>query len=184
MAVSIDAIPQIIELNDFGGDWRKYIDAIYDVFYGDFIKHRCKFGSNQLRLKWHPLFQDKAYTFYHMTHKGDIESERIPDLRRCERMPWARPTVEDVEDHALKFWEQERNGRHRICVWLDVDNGDDYYCIIEVRKEYVLMWTAFYADYPNASRKKEREYIDWLAKQNGKHWTPDELVKDIQSRLP
>lgn len=45
-------------------------------------------------MKVHPEFQDRAYTFYHMTHKGSVENERIPDFRRCERMPWARPTVE------------------------------------------------------------------------------------------
>ena len=99
-------------------------------------------------------------------------------------MPWARPTIEETEIRSLKFWEQERNGKHRICIWLDVNNGDDYYCIIEVRKDYVMMWTAFFADYKNAARKKGKEYNDWLAKQNGKHWTPDELVLDIQSRLP
>lgn len=45
-------------------------------------------------MKVHPEFQDRAYTFYHMTHKGNVENERVPDLRRCERMPWAKPTVE------------------------------------------------------------------------------------------
>ena len=62
-----------------------------------------------------------------MTHKGNIEDERLPDLRRCERMPWARPSVERTEALGLRFWEQSerRNGR-RICIWLDVDNGDDF----------------------------------------------------------
>lgn len=182
MAVSINDLPRIIEFNEFGV-WQTYIDAIYDVFQEDFIRRKCHFGSHELKMKWHPVFQDRAYTFYHMTHKGDIENEREPDLRRCERIPWARPTIADAEAFSLKFWEQERNGRHRVCIWLDVDNGDDYFCIFEVRKSYVLLWTAFYADYPHASRKKENEYRKWLAAQNGRSWTPDELIADIQSRI-
>jgi len=183
MSVALHILPQIICLEDFGGDYNAYIDAIYRVFRSDFILHKTHFGSNELRLKFKPLFQEKAYTFYHMTHEGNVEDERIPDLRRCERMPWARPTIERTEGLGLRFWEQERKGRHRICIWLDVDTGENYFVILEVRKTYVLLWTAFYGTYTNTVEKKEEEYNQWLASV-GRTFAPDELVADIMARLP
>lgn len=182
--VDLEVLPAIITLNDYGGDYHKFIDAIFAVFNEDFNKHKASFGSHILRYKYHPEFQDRAYTFYHMTHKGHIENERTPDLRRCERMPWARPTVEKAEEYSLKFWESIRKGKRRVCIWLDVDNGDNYYVILEVRKTYVLLWTAYYAEYDNEVQKKQKEYDSWLKSVGGIHKTPDELIKEIQDKLP
>lgn len=183
MAVSIQSLPRIICLEDYGGNYSAYIDAIYDVFNADFIQHKAHFGANEIRLKYHPMFQERAYTFYHMTHEGDVEDERVPDLRRCERIPWARPTIESVEGFGLRFWEQERNGKHRICIWLNVDTGENYFVILDIRKTYVLLWTAFYGTYSNTVKKKEAEYNQWLASV-GRIFTPNELVADIMERLP
>ena len=88
MAIHSNLLPSKIYLQDYSGDYTRFIDAVYKVFEKDFVKYHPYFGKYRLGLKYHPKFQDRAYTFYHMTHKGDIESERIPDLRRCECMPW------------------------------------------------------------------------------------------------
>ena len=90
MAVAKDRLPELIYLEDYKGNYQLFIDAVYAVFERDFITHKATFGSHQLKMKYHPAFQERAYTFYHMTHEGDIETDRTPDLRRCERMPWAR----------------------------------------------------------------------------------------------
>lgn len=87
-------LPKKIYLAEYGGNYERNVDAVYEVFERDFIRHRAMFGSYGLRMKYHPEFQGRAYTFYHMTHKGEVESERLSDLRRCECMPWARPSVD------------------------------------------------------------------------------------------
>lgn len=181
--VDINKLPKIITIDEYGGDFHSYIDAIFNVFDCDFNKHKTKFGSHILRLKYHPEFQDRAYTFYHMTHKGEKEDERVPDLRRCERMSWARPTIEKTQEYNLRFWEQKRKGKSRVCIWLDVDNGDNYFVILDVRKTFVLLWTAFYAEKPHHVKKKQNEYNAWLASVKGVLKTPDELIKDIQDRI-
>lgn len=181
--VDVDVLPKIITLVEHGGDYHSYINAIFEVFDKDFNKHKTKFGSHTLNYKYHVAFQNRAYTFYHMTHKGNVETERIPDLRRCERMPWARPTIERAEEFNLKFWESERKGKSRVCIWLDVSNGDDYFVILEVRKECVLLWTAFYADYSHEVRKKQKEYNNWLTSVGGVQKSPDELIKNIRDRF-
>lgn len=176
-------LPIIISLNDYGGDYQAYVDVLYSIFENDFLKHHATFGSHTLRHKFNPAFQNRSYTFYHMTHKGEKEDERTPDLRRCERLPWARPTIENVEMWNLKCWAQERNGKQRICIWLEVDTGDNYYVVLDVRKDYVLLWTAFYAEYSHQVHKKRKEYDEWLAGNGGKEMSPDELVAAIQDKI-
>jgi len=183
MAVEREKLPELIYLEDYNGDYKSFINAVYAVFERDFVKSQPEFGGQQLRHKKHPAFQDRPYTFYHMTHKGEIESERTPDLRRCERMPWARPTIEQTETLGIKFWEQERDGNHRVCIWLEVDDGDNYFIILDVRKTFVLLWTAFHADYHHQIRKKQKEYEEWKERVCNKNYTPAELVMDIMSRI-
>lgn len=184
MAVHSRLLPKKIFLQDYSGNYQLFIDAVYTIFEKDFVKYHPSFGSHRLRLKYHPKFQKRAYTFYHMTHKGEIENERIPDLRRCECLPWGRPTIEKVEEYSLRFWEQERKGKHRICIWLETEDDVDYFFILDVRKTYILPWTAFVAEYPHEIKKKEKEYQQWLTMQNGKTYTPDSLVQKIMNELP
>lgn len=181
MSVGLDKLPEIITLEEFGGDYHAFIDAVYDVFFRDFIRHKALFGSNELNLRFKPLQQNRAYAFYHMTHTGEDEDNRIPDLRRCERMPWARPTIEQCEALGLKFWEQNRRGESRICIWLEAEEDEHYFVVLAVRKTYVMLLTAFYATYDNYVTKREKEYQDWKSRV-GRDYTPDELVAEIMSR--
>lgn len=157
-------LPELILLEQFNGDYKKYIDAIYLVFQTDFIKHKTKFRGEDLRFKWAPLFQNKPCTFYHLTHKGEDEQNREPDLRRCERLPWAKPVIENCDKWKLKIWPQERRGANRLCIWLELDDEPDYFIILDVRDGYKLLWTAFVAQYSHEKKKKLREYEEWLKK--------------------
>lgn len=183
MAVKSNTLPRKIYLTDFSGNYTKFIDAVYEVFELDFIKYHPTFGGVRLGLKYYPAYQDRAYTFYHMTHEGEIESERLPDLRRCECMPWARPTIEKTTEYSLKFWEQKRKGSRRICIWLETEDDVDYFLILDIRKTFILPWTAFVAEYKHQVCKKEKEYNDWLSAQNGKIYTPQELATKIMSEI-
>ena len=176
-------LPELISLNDFNGNFKLYIDAVYAVFERDLIKNRPNFGSYKLSLKNNPLFQQRSYSFYHLTHKGETETERTPDLRRCERIAWVKPTIENTEKWNLKFWEQSRNGKSRICIQLSVEDDVDYFVILDVRVNCVIIWTAFVAEYAHEKRKKEKEYRNWLKENNGNIHTPDALVSKIISKL-
>lgn len=180
-------LPSKIYLEDYSGNYELFIDAVYHVFENDFIKHKTTFGSHILKMKFNPMFQKRAYTFYHMTHEGEKEDDRTPDLRRCECIPWAKPTIENVQNWKLKFWRQSRNrSDNRICIWLECSEevDDDYFIILEVRETYVLLWTAFMSKYSNASKKKLKEYQEWKNSKDGKlSNTPDELVKQIQDSI-
>lgn len=158
-------ISNLIYLNDFGGDYKSFIDAVYSVFYKDFITDKAKFRNEILKLKWHPIFQERAYTFYHITHKGEDEQNREPDLRRCERITWTKPVIENCDSLQLKIWEQKRGTADRICIWYEVKNDIDYIVIIDVRANYKLLWTTFVLEYPHQKKKKQNEYDEWLKMQ-------------------
>jgi hypothetical protein len=182
--ISLDNLPLIIELNDFGGNYASYIDAVYEIFHNDFIKHKAHFGSHELKMKFNPIFQDRAYTFYHMTHEGEVESERLPDLRRCERIGWAKPSVENVEIWNLRFWRQSRkNSENRVCILRDVEGDYDYFVVLEVRETYVLLWTAFISTHSHETRRKLKEYEAWKNGAGAGISTPDELVEMIQTEI-
>ncbi len=184
MANKIMELPKKIYLTEYGGNYQRYIDAVYDVFEADFIRHKTRFGSHELKLKFNPLFQDRAYTFYHMTHKGEIENEREPDLRRCECMPWAKPTIENVEKWQLKFWRQSRQrSNNRVCICLENEDDVDYFVVLEIRNTYVLLWTAFVGELAHETRKKLREYNEWKSADGSGINTPDELIQIIQEEI-
>jgi len=151
-------LPKLIELSKFGGDWEKFIDAIYLVFKSDFVESRPIFRGQRLKLKKYPLVDGKEYTFYHFTHSGDNESERSPDLRRCERIGWPKVLIENCDSFGLKVWEQERRNEKRICIWLQFASDPDYIVILAERKGYLLPWTAFLLTENHEKRKKQREY--------------------------
>ena len=68
-------LPDLIELSDFGGDFHKYLEAVYECFKHDFISQRPIFRGARLGLKKYPLSQGKEATFWHMTSEGDDEGE-------------------------------------------------------------------------------------------------------------
>ena len=183
MLIFAHDLPALVCLNDYGGNYYTYMEAVYSIFERDLLKYPPRFGSYKLSLKNNPLFQHRSYTFYHLTHTGEIETKRIPDLRRCERIAWVKPTIENVKKWALKFWEQRRNGKSRVCIQLSVEDDVDYYVILEVRVNCVLIWTAFVAEYEHEKRKKEREYQNWVNDNRGKDYSPDSLIINIINSL-
>lgn len=158
MTVKTNQLPNLILLEDFNGDWHSYISAVYDIFKKDLVINKPVFRGIRLGLKRHPIIDGKEYTFYHMTHEGVDEKNRVPDIRRCERIPWAKPTIENCDSWKLKVWVQIRKREQRICIWLERESEPDYLIVLAKRKDYLLPWTAFTLEFDHQRRKKQREY--------------------------
>lgn len=148
-------LPPLVLLADYGGDWEAYQENLYIFFKEDFINSKPLFRGTKLSLKRHPLFQDKEATFWHITSEGITESERTPDLRRCERIRWLRSIIENADDPTIKLWENQRKGETRICLWLE---EQEYIVILAKRKDYILLWTAYLVTRTHQKQKLQREY--------------------------
>lgn len=152
-------LPELILMEDFGGNFDAYNQAVYDVFQQDFIKSRPTFNGTKLRLKKHPYVDGKEYTYYHFTHSGDIEIDRIPDFRRMERIPFPRPMIDNSNHTDLRVWRVKRGSKERILIFSETEQ---YLVVLEDRGEYILPWTAYYIEYPNKIRRLIKEYEEYI----------------------
>jgi hypothetical protein len=101
----------------------------------------------------------KAATFWHLISEGKAEDERLPDLRRCERIRWPRPIIEHADTPIVKVWENKRKRDQRICVWFE---EEEYLVVLARRKGYVVLWTAYLVTRPHTRRKLQREYKAYI----------------------
>lgn len=152
-------LPDLVFMEDFGGNFDDYNEAVYDVFYKDFIKSRPTFNGTKLRLKKHPYVDGKEYTYYHFTHSGDIEIDRLPDFRRMERIPFPRPMIDNSNHTDLRVWRVKRGSKQRILI---LSETEQYLVVLEDRGEYILPWTAYYIEYPNKIRRLIKEYEAYI----------------------
>jgi hypothetical protein len=150
-----DWLPPLVLLEGYAGNWEQYLEALYDYFKKDFIESRPSYQGTKLALKRHPVIQGKEATFWHFISEGGNEADRIPDLRRCERIRWPRPVIENASEPIIKIWGNERKGETRICLWLE---SQDYLIILAKRKDYILPWTAYLVTQPHQKRKLQQEY--------------------------
>lgn len=150
-----DWLPPLVLLSDHGGEWQAYLEALYGWFTKDFIKSPPVFQGRRLGLKRHPLSQGKEATFWHMISEGMDEEERVPDLRRCERIRWPKPVIEHESSPQVKYWVSLKKGEHRIHIWL---KEQDYVVVLADRKGYLLPWTAFLVTRQHTREKLRKEY--------------------------
>lgn len=151
-------LPPLMLLSDYQGNWEIYIQALYKHFHHDFITRHLLFQGIKISLKRYPLEQGKEATFWHLISEGKVESERIPDLRRCERIRWPRPIIENSTDVMIKCWKNQRKGETRVCIWLE---EEDYLVILAERKGYLLLWTAYLVTENHQKRKLQKEYENY-----------------------
>ncbi len=144
-------------LADFGGDWKRYEEALYEAYLRDFSQANLTYEGLPLGVKRHPKLDGKDATFVHFTSEGRVESARTPDLRRCERICWPRPIIELAgRDDAIKVWENDRGREKRACLWLE---EEDYLVVLALRGTYVLPWTAYLVQEEHGKRKLRKEYL-------------------------
>lgn len=103
----------------------------------------------------YPEVDGKEATFWHLISEGVKEGDRLPDLRRCERIRWPRPIIEHWYEEEIRLWENRRRGEVRICIWLVKEN---YLVVLAKRKNYVLLWTAYFVEKSHRRRKLQKEY--------------------------
>jgi hypothetical protein len=157
-------LPELLTLNFFGGDWERYFAVLYSCFKRDFVDSKPLYKGTRLGLKKHPIIQGKEATFWHLISEGKVEEDRVPDMRRCERICWARPIIEHCDDGAVKTWENVRDGGKRILLWLE---EFEYLVILSERNGYTLIWTAFTVTRSHQKAKLQREYEAFHRGRNG-----------------
>jgi hypothetical protein len=94
-----------------------------------------------------------------MTSEGDDEQNRIPDMRRMERIQWPAHIINKSEHPYLKVWENTRGNKTNILIFHEKEN---YLVVLRKVKDYILPWTAYLIDYPSRKRKLLKEYEEYI----------------------
>lgn len=158
-------LPDLILLSEFDGDWEKYLEALHSIFQKEFVDSKPSWPNKRVGLKRHPEFDNKSATFWHMISTGSSEEDRIPDLRRCERICWPRPIMEEYDQLDCKistsriiWWEEERNNEKRILLSL---KDFSYVMVIVDRGKYVLPWTAYPVERKHQQQKLQKRHEEF-----------------------
>ncbi|MGD1105344.1 MAG: hypothetical protein ABSA59_25135, partial [Terriglobia bacterium] len=78
-------LPPLVCLPDYGGDWNTYVEAVYRFFRQDFVVSEPQFQGKRCGLLNPQRRGDgREGTFWHLISEGNIENDRLPNLRRCE----------------------------------------------------------------------------------------------------
>jgi len=153
-------LPALVYLHDYGGVWDIYLTEIYKIFKRDFITNRPSYQGRKIRLKQHQKIEGKEIDFWHIISEGPKEEDRIPDLRRCERIGWPKPIIENSAEPEIKIWKNKRKRNIRVCLWLE---NYEYVVILDERKNYHILWTTYPVEENHRKRKFQKEYQMYLS---------------------
>jgi hypothetical protein len=148
-------LPPLVSLDDYGGDWHRYVEGLYAVFTRDFIRSRPSFEGQLVRLKKHAFEAGKEATFWHLISSGRTETDRVPEMRRCERIGWPRALIEAVPSDRVRVWRNQRSGGERIVIALA---DFSYIVVLAIRTSHVVLWTAYCVEDDHRRRKLQKEW--------------------------
>lgn len=149
-------LPDIVTLDKFNGNFIEYQNFLYDLYRKE-IKQGLTYNGIKITMRSHPRYLEKEESFYHFTCKEwNKDGERAPDLRRCERLCWIKPTI--MTNHpivcgfnCLKIYKKG-NRLHLL------NDKDRFLIVLEVRRNYILLVTSFYIEYDHTLAKKIKDY--------------------------
>jgi len=156
-------LPDLILLEDYNNNWEQYIETIYRIFNQDIKSNQFKYKGKRISLKKHPCYKGKEKSFWHLTSLGDIEEERMPDIRRCERICWIRYIIDNRSKDFIKERKNIRNNKINICLALE---SFDYIVILGQRKDYFVLLSAYPIEHSWRRNKFEKEYNDYKKQES------------------
>lgn len=151
--------PELIEFNDYGGDFEAYFDAVYEVFKNSFITNQPLYNDLRVSAQKHPLVDGIHRTFYHITHEGADEANRQPDFRRMERIRFPRFIIDNNLHSEILIWKNKRKRDTRVLMYNEEEN---YLVVLTERKDYYLFWTAYVVERKHRQKKLIREYQSYI----------------------
>ena len=151
--------PDLILFNEFSGDFQAYLNAVYAIFHRDFIETKPVFENTVVSVRRYPEVDGMHKTFYHITHEGEDEENRQPDMRRMERIRFPRFVVENCKHEDVLIWKNKRGRDERTVLFNETEN---YIVILTNRGDYYMFITAYYIEQPHRKKKLLAEYKAYI----------------------
>jgi hypothetical protein len=151
--------PDLVYLNDYSGVFDEYFQAVYQIFERDFIRNPPAYEGTKVSAQRQPLVDGIHRTFYHITHEGEDENNRTPDIRRMERIRFPRFIISSAPHNQLLVWKNQRGRDTRILIW---NEEEEYLVVLTERPRYLLFWTAYQVTQKHSKEKLIREYKAYI----------------------
>ena len=151
-------LPKIVTLEEFKGDSVEYLNHLHEIFLSGFVKNKPTIDGK-------PIYHDnrvidgsgRCECFIHLTTCDDQSTgERNFDPRRCERLSWVKPTIDNQKDvTAVKVWVVRKKGRNKLNLLIE---SERYHIVLTMSKKAYALTTAYYVDQNHTFRKLLKEY--------------------------
>jgi hypothetical protein len=133
------------------------LDMLYAIFKRDFKDSQPVYEGKAV---WFFLNMEggKEAIFWHMTSREDKDTgQRLPDLRRSERLPWVRPMIDNSNEPEILAWDYEEGDRTtRSYVWL---KDHDFLVLMKKYKSGTRrLITSYFIDQPHTRRNLRKKY--------------------------
>ena len=147
----------------FEGDWASYEDKVYEAFLESFVRADVRFRGWRVKAQYRPETRGKGFSFWHTISeapdpKNRNEDDRIPNLRRCERIRWVRWAIENAEKDGFSWWENLRSGNTHVVIWA---REYDFAVVLAKRRDYYVLKTAFAEITSHRRSAFERERVEF-----------------------
>ncbi|MBN1988172.1 MAG: hypothetical protein JW783_02095 [Bacteroidales bacterium] len=151
--------PELLYLNDFNGNFQNYLLAAYVIFEYDFIKTQPLYDKIKVNVRKYPEVEGLHRTFYHITHEGEDEQNRTPDIRRMEQIRFPRFVIDNNKHCEILTWRNTRGNDERVLLFNKTEN---YLVVLTKRKEYYLFITAYYVETEHRKRALLKEHETYI----------------------
>ena len=148
-------LPALELFEDYQGDWDRYLEAVYACYLADFVRHHPAHRGQRVLTRRSPESRGKGATFWHLISEGAVEEERLPDLRRCERIRWPRPLIECLEEERVRLWKRKDPDGIRVLI---APADFSYVVVLAERPDHLFLITAFFVEREHRREKLSREY--------------------------
>ena len=157
--------PDLLLLEDFNGDWNTYVDELYRIFMTEVTLGGLRFRNRKVNCRRKEETFGRWASFWHLTQHGPVEEDRLPDLRRCERIRWVRWTIETaLACPHIDEWQNRRGEETSTLLWY----REEYLVVLAERKDYWLLKTAYCTDPSHRGTSRlRRERDDWFRENPG-----------------
>ena len=137
-------LPPILDL---AGTWEDILSVLYEVFENDFKQHQASHSGMRVLYDGRVTADGdgKEEGFWHAISKTDYNTgDRVPEFRRAERLPWARPLMMSSPRVEIKVFDYDHGSKDkgiRRYIWLD---NYDYVLVLQEKKKLFFWITAFH----------------------------------------
>ena len=169
-----DWLPEMASVNP----WTEAtFEMLYEIFCKDIRDADLKYFGHNVWI-FREMEGGKEAIFWHLTSRKErpkkvprrkkkflkdgqekSEPERLPDLRRCERIPWIKPMIESSAEPEVTAWDYEEGDRTiKTYIWIRNRN------FVVIMKKYPdgkrRLITSFYVDSQYKKNDFKRKYAN------------------------